>query len=198
MSTIYLEGGGDSAQLRIRCREGFRKLLEKSGFVGRMPRLVACGSRQTAFGRFNTAFLAKVDGEYVALLIDSEDPMTNINQTWDHLAIRDGWARPIGAADDQVLMITTCMETWIIVDRSTLEQHYGRHLRVSALPSLSNIESRDRHEIQAKLATATSPCPNAYTKNKRSFEILAKLNPDVLKRHLPSFARALQILNDKA
>ncbi len=38
-ATIFLEGGGDSKELHIRCREGFRQLLEKCGFKGRMPRL---------------------------------------------------------------------------------------------------------------------------------------------------------------
>jgi hypothetical protein len=48
---IYVEGGGagaDSKDVDIRCREGFRKLLENCGFEGRMPRLVklvaACGA----------------------------------------------------------------------------------------------------------------------------------------------------------
>ena len=46
MSTvIYLEGGGDSKELRVRCREGFRKLLEKTVQGAQMPRLVACGGR---------------------------------------------------------------------------------------------------------------------------------------------------------
>ena len=72
MSTIYLEGGGDDSLVRIRCREGFRKLLAKCGFAGRMPRLVACGGRGAAFDRFKTAH--ETAGEYVALLIDSEDP----------------------------------------------------------------------------------------------------------------------------
>ena len=33
-ASIYLEGGGDSKELHIRCREGFRKLLENCGFQG--------------------------------------------------------------------------------------------------------------------------------------------------------------------
>ncbi len=78
MSKIYLEGGGDSTQLTIRCREGFRKLLVKCGFAGRMPRLVACGGQGTAFDRFMTAHETAIAGEYLALLIDSEDPMADI------------------------------------------------------------------------------------------------------------------------
>ena len=52
---LYIEGGGDSKQLHTRCREGFRKLLERCGFGGRMPRLVACGGRNSTFDDFSTA-----------------------------------------------------------------------------------------------------------------------------------------------
>ena len=45
---IYVEGGGDAKDLRTRCREGFHKLLENAGFTGRVPRIVASGSRNEA------------------------------------------------------------------------------------------------------------------------------------------------------
>lgn len=35
---IYVEGGGDSAQLRADCRQGFRKFFENVKLAGRMPR----------------------------------------------------------------------------------------------------------------------------------------------------------------
>ncbi len=196
MSTIYLEGGGDnSAQLKIRCREGFRKLLAKCGFNGRMPKLVACGGREAAFDHFETAHRTRLAREYVALLIDSEDPMSNIETTWMHLKARDGWTKPHGASDDQVLLMTTCMETWIIVDRTALARHYGRKLQTSILPSLVNVEARPRDDVQIRLVNATSRCSNAYAKGKRSFETLGELDPVVLRRQLPSFDRMLRILN---
>ncbi len=42
---IYVEGGGDSKEQHVRCREGFRKLIEKSGFIKRSPAVVACGAK---------------------------------------------------------------------------------------------------------------------------------------------------------
>ncbi len=196
MSTIYLEGGGDSAQLKIRCREGFRKLLAKCGFDGRMPRLVACGGRGAAFDDFLTAHRTDIAGEYVALLIDSEDPMTDTEAAWAHLKVRDGWDQPCGVGDAHVLLMTTCMETWIIVDRAALARHYGQGLQTSALPPLVNVESRTRDDVQTRLEKATSKCSNAYAKGKRSFEILGQLDPKALKPHLPSFVRTLRILDE--
>ena len=197
MSTIYLEGGGDSAQLKIRCREGFRKQLAKCGFGGRMPRLVACGGRDAAFDHFLTAHGTEIAGEYVALLIDSEDPLTDINAAWVHLKARDGWEKPSEASDAQVLLMTTCMETWIVVDRAALARHYDQNLQRSVLPPLVNVESRTREEVQTRLEKATTRCSNAYAKGKRSFEVLGGLDPEALKPHLPSFVRMLRILNSK-
>lgn len=196
MSTIYLEGGGDSAQLKIRCREGFRKLLAKCGFDGRMPKLVACGGRAAAFDHFLTAHGARIAGEYIALLMDSEDPMTDIEAAWMHLKARDGWEKPSGASDDQVLLMTTCMETWIVVDRAALARHYGQGLQSSALPPLVNVESRARDDVLSWLANATRRCSNAHVKGKRSFEVLGQLDPEALTPHLPSFVRVLKILNE--
>ena len=192
---LYIEGG-ESKEDQIRCRENFRKLLERAGLSGRMPRLTACGSRGSAFDDFQTAPAGRKAGDYVAMLVDSEDPVTDIEKTWDHLERRDRWDRPASAVDEQVLFMTTCMETWIVTDQAALRAHYGQHLQESALPPLVNLEHRDRHDVQDQLFHATRNCSNAYSKGKRSFEVLGKLDPAVLKQHLPSFVRAERILKD--
>ena len=194
---IYIEGGGDSKELHIRCREGFRRLLEKCGFGGRLPRLVACGGRGATLDDFATAHSNAGADEYVAMLVDSEDPLRDVERTWDHLHARDGWARPQGAHDEQVLLMTTCMETWFASDRQALRDHYGDCLQESALPSLGNVESRTPKDVQDALAHATRTCRAGYAKGKRSFEIVGKLSPATLREHLPSFARCQRVLETR-
>ena len=194
---IYLEGGGDSKELHVRCREGFRKLLERCGFKGRMPHLIACGGRNDAYDDFKTAHTTQSDSKYIAMLIDSEEPVDDIDAPWQHLNHYDGWDKPDRASDSQVLFMTTCMETWIISDRETLASHYGSKLQSSALPALDDIESRSRHDVHEGLAHATRHCSNAYTKGKRSFEVLGKLSPPMLTVYLPSFRRAVHIFEER-
>jgi len=194
--TIYLEGGGDSKELHTRCRKGFRKLIENCGFTGYMPRLIACGGRDSAFDDFKIAHANKSNSDYVAMLIDSEDPLTD-SDAWEHLKERDGWNKPLDSEDDQVLFMTTCMETWIVADRDALAKHYGDKLQISALPPLVDLESRSRHDIQNDLFHATRDCSNAYKKGKRSFAVLEKLSPNELELHLRSFVRVKQILEDR-
>lgn len=194
--TIYLEGGGNnSKELHARCREGFRKLLERCGFAGKMPTLVACGGRGQAFKNFCTAHNARKGNSIVLMLIDSEDPMSDIERTWQHLASRDpSWIKPATASDDQVLMMTTCMETWIVADRAALRAHYGSNLNENQLPALVDLEGRGRQGIQDALERATSQCSNKYQKGKRSFQVLAALTRATLEQHLPSFVRDMRIL----
>ena len=192
---LYIEGGGPSKWDKIGCREGFRKLLQKSGFSDHPPGLTACGGRGATFDRFQTAHKIS-KGSFVAMLVDSEDPIVNVEKTWEHLKKSDNWDKPTGATDDQVLLMTTCMETWIVADPDTLDSHYGAKLQKNSLPPLHNLENRHRHEVQDKLAHATRNCSNAYAKGKRSFEILGILDPTAFE-NLPSFARMVRILNER-
>lgn len=193
---IYIEGsrvGPDSKSDQVRCREGFRKLIERTGFVGKMPRLSACGGRGNAFNDFKIAHSACKSGDYVAMLVDSEDPIADVDKTWDHLKARDAWEKPAGAVDEQVLLMATCMETWIAVDRKALKAHYGPKLQENALPILNKLEDQHRHTVHEKLLDATRNCSNAYAKGKRSFEVLGTLDPVALSA-LPSFSRVVRIL----
>ncbi len=104
---IYLEGGGRGAHSRegdIRCREGFRKLLESCGFQGRMPRLAACGGRRAAFGDF-AARHSSANADFVALWIDSEEPLSDLEAGWTHLETLDGWERPRGAVEPSFVRV---------------------------------------------------------------------------------------------
>ena len=79
---IYLEGGAkgpDSKFLTIACQQAFHKLLDSMGFTDRKPKLVACGGRGSVFERFCTAHKSGTC-DYVAMWIDSEEPMADIEQ----------------------------------------------------------------------------------------------------------------------
>jgi hypothetical protein len=199
---IYLEGGASGANsnyLNILCEKAFHKLLDAMDFVGRKPRLVACGARSEVYKSFRRA-LRDPGVSFVAMWIDSEEPMTDIEKTWQHLAevsTVEAWQQPPNTSDDQVLMMTTCMETWIVADRDKLRQHYSQHLNENSLPHSNGLESRNRHEIQRALVEATKNCKNSYSKGKKSFEIFEKLDPSALRLHLPSFGRIERILGEK-
>ncbi|MEX0794755.1 MAG: DUF4276 family protein [Pirellulaceae bacterium] len=192
---ILIEGGAsgnDSKQQQIECRQGFRQLLGNLG-LSRLPELAACGSRENTFKRFKSAHKNATPGDYIAMLVDSEDPVADIEKPWQHLT----WEQPSGVTDDQALLMTTSMETWIAADREALREHYGDKLSEKALPSQQNMESRGRQDIFDNLRKATRQCKIPYAKGKESFLILGKLDPRELEKHLPSFVRCRRILKEK-
>lgn len=199
---IYLEGGASdsySKNLNIRCQKAFHELLDKMGFKRpKKPSLKACGGRNAVFDDFCTA-LRSGQEDYIAMWIDSEEPMKDVEAAWSHLeGVRTvaAWKKPTGAEDEQVLFMTTCMETWIVADREALKRHYAHKLQESALPPLHALEDRSRHDVQDKLERATKDCQNAFAKGKRSFEALEQISPAALAQ-LPSFKRVQRILSDR-
>ena len=64
-----------------------------------MPRLVACGGRGVVFEDFKTAYASAGANDFIAMLIDSEDPVADSEATWVHLHARD---RRSGAFNDHL------------------------------------------------------------------------------------------------
>lgn len=120
---LYVEGGGDSASLKGLCREGFSTFLEKAGCKNRMPRIVACGGRQSAYDMFMTACKSN---EPCMLLIDSEDLVSEASP-WKHLANRTGdeFTKPDNATDDHCHLMVVCMESWFLADKVALADFFG-------------------------------------------------------------------------
>ena len=195
IARICVEGGGPpNTRVNAQCRDEFANLLVNCGFARDDFEIIASGGRGDAWNNFQDAHADANGAYYVALLIDSERPVADIEETWAHLADYDNWTRPPNAEDDQVLLMTTCMETWIAADRETLREHFGADFRPDELPELDGLERVRRGRMNDSLESATRYCSPQYSKGQVSFQILGKLNPDVLEPRLPSFRRARRIL----
>lgn len=202
---VYVEGGGDRAELKTRCREGFSKLIDKAGFAGRMPGVVACGSRNAAFDRFQTALRSARGDDYPILLVDSEDPIADANRpdadasgAWRHLAQRDGWARPDGVADDQAQLMVTAMETWLLADRQALAAYFPGMNTNALLPDTA-LEDRRKEDVLQALEDAARPSSKGgYAKGRDAFALLAQADPATLGSRLPHFRRFVAALEARS
>jgi hypothetical protein len=184
---LFVEGGGNSKDLKTECRHGFSVFLEKAGLKGNMLRVVACGGRGQAFDRFSTAVK---NNEPALLLVDSETVITadcqqNDSGTWKpwaHLKNRQGdnWEQPDNAAGSDCHLMVQCMESWFIADREALKAFFGKGFNENALPSAQNpIELIDKAQVYKALADATKSCETKkqYGKGEHSFKILARIDP---------------------
>jgi predicted ATPase len=200
--TLYVEGGGESKALRTACREGFSKLIEKAGFKGSMPSVVACGSRSNAFDSFATAAERQAKGHVPLLLVDSEAPVSQRPSPWAHVRERagDGWTKPGRATDDQLHLMVECMEAWLVADRAALTAYFGQGFSPRALPAATRlIEAIPKDELYRALAKATKQCKTkgAYDKAKHSFGLLATVDPSRLRAASPWAERFFATLEAK-
>ena len=162
-------------------------------------RVIACGSRNAAFDRFETALGGVKD--YPVLLVDSEGPVASANQlhnpsgAWRHLQSQDRWQRPSAAQDDQAQLMVTCMETWLVADRSAVGSHFPG-MNQNTLPPSVGLEGLRKEDVSAALGNATSPSRKGrYDKRRDSFDLLGKVDPVELKRELPHFRRFIDALD---
>lgn len=195
--TIYVEGGSPGA-LKIECREGFRLILEKAGLQGRMPEIVACGSRQEAYSRFQTAIENRRSNEVPLLLVDSEAPVTE--SPWQHVQRRegDGWKKPQDATDQDLYFMVQVMESWFLADRGALKNYFGADFKERKLPKGNQLEAIPKLQVFQGLKDATRECgrhkgyqSEAYHKGRDSFEILGKIQPRLVARASPEALRFL-------
>ncbi len=196
---LYVEGGGNSGRTSRRCREAFREFIEEAELQGRMPRIVACGSRDSAYDDFKRAQgqHQNAGGAYPMLLVDAEEPVT-AKSSWRHLEQRDGWARPAGAADEQCHLMVQVMESWFLADRDTLKSFYGQDFHNAALPPNPKIEQVPKRDVLEGLDHASRDTQKGrYKENKgsHSFGILAKLDAEKVteaSEFAKSFRKALR------
>ena len=191
--TLYVEGGGDSKDLKTRCRRGFAKFVENAGLAGRMPRIVACGGRNNAYKSFETALAM---GERTPVLLVDAEGTLSAESPWDHVLDQDGWDRPNGAGDRHCHLMVQIMESWFLADRSALVSFYGHEFQRGALPENRSVEQISKADVLRglKRATRNNTTKGRYHKGSHSFTILGKINPIVVESGAPSAKRFLDVL----
>ena len=197
---LYVEGGGDhNDALRTACREGFSKLLDKASLGGRMPRIVACGSRTEAFKKFCIAVRNAGADEFMCLLVDSEDPVEDNASPWAFLRARqaDQWTRPSAATDENAHLMVQCMEAWFLADLDAVERFFGQGFRRNAVPNRADVEKIPKRDLFTALDGATGACTARYRKGRLSFELLARLDPEKVAAS-PYARRLIETLRRKA
>ena len=195
---VYVEGGGDSSEMKAKCRRGFSYFFRKTDLAGQMPRIISCGSRQKTYDKFCTAVTQAEEDTFIVLLVDSEAPVTG--RPWLHLRDRDGWRTPSNATDNNAHLMVQCMEAWFLADKNTLAGYFGQGFNGNALPGQSKIELILKIDVNESLKRATrhSTPKGAYHKGHHSFDILSTLNPQKVIDACPHAKRLVRTLLNAA
>lgn len=164
-----------------------------------MPHIIASGSRQNAYDDFCTALKIVADGEFIVLLVDSEDVVAIGDKPWAHLEARDNWDKPENAAKKNAHLMVQCMEAWFVADRQTMATFFGQNFNANALPTREDVENISKRDLYAVLENTTRNCRKGrYGKGRHSFDILAQIDPAKVMAASPYAKRLIDTLLKKA
>lgn len=195
---MYVEGGGNKNNaLAIRCRQGFHEFFSKAGLKGRLPKVVACGGRASAYKDFKTSHENAGKDDISILLVDSEGPVSG-KSSWEHVKQQqeDQWHRPAGATDDQLHLMVQAMEAWLHADSVALRAFYGQGFREEALSQRKGVEDIPTTDLTTGLQRATRECQKGpYSKGEHSFQLLALIDPAKIRAASKYADRLLSVLD---
>lgn len=192
---IYMEGGSRRSFSNI--RKHTSNFITKAGIPESIFQVIPCGSRSNTYKQFVNQNPENKD-EIILLLVDAEEPVT-VKNPWQHLKDRDGWEKPVDATNEQCHLMVQLMESWFMADQETLKSYYGQNFRTKSLPQNPAIEEIPKRDIEQKLKHATrNTSKRTYDKGKHSFEILARLDPEKVRRASPYADRFFKALLEQS
>ena len=186
---IYVEGGGDRKDLQTRCRDGFRKLLERVAPRRGQLTIVACGSRNEAFKSFKLATEHPEPDTAYLLLVDAEEVVAKNRKPWQHLAARDAWERPAAVTDDAVHLMAVMTETWLLADPAALAAYYGDGFKKNVLPPAADLEGVAKKDVMLALERATKGTAKKSYAKSHGWELVGKISPEAIRARRPRFGR---------
>lgn len=201
---LFVEGGGNTSDLKEACRQAFREFVLKSG-VSNKPKIIACGGRDAAFRNFRLAVQA---GEAAMLLVDSEAPVAVECETgepeawsaWRHLQQRDPHWQSTSFTDADGHLMVQSMENWLLADRANLQRFFGQGFDAGKLPAATRpIEEISPEHAAAALGKASQKCKTKgmYHKGEHSFDLLAQTDPQLVLAASPWAKRFIGLLQRK-
>ena len=181
-------------------RRAWQIFFSKAGVDGQMLEIAVGGGQHEAFALFNSQLDRYMkDNETEPrplLLVDSEEPVAAGHTVWEHLRARvqHRFQQPAEADDDSAHMMVQAMETWFIADPPALQRFFDVSLDTSVFQNSSPLETILKEDALDMLRQATLRCRRHYSKGRRSYGILAEIDPQTVAAACPHADQLLQYL----
>jgi hypothetical protein len=188
---IYVEGGQEKyldMSLKNSMRSFLRELEEALRNIGWSLKIDMKHSRNEAFSAFCSPPQPDPTG-YRVLLVDAECTVHGNQSAKQHLRTRDGWdTAPHDAA--QFYLMVQMMESWFLADLDALEDYFGHGYRPNAIPKRNDIEAIPKDDVESHIESATiASARRKYHKGRHSADLLAKINPQLVRQKSPHCER---------
>ncbi len=189
---IFVEGGGNSRDEQSAIKFGFAKLVAKVLGNRAKPTIIPSGGRDQAYRAWERALRTNPD-KYSLLLVDSEAPILEGMDPWEHVSKRVSdthWSKPGNIDDERLFFMVQTMEAWFIADKQALVSFYGsRDFQASALPDRKDVENIPKKEIEQAIARASRNSRKGSYKKSHGFEIIGLVDAVKVRNASPHAAR---------
>ena len=136
---------------------------------------------------YKSALAAHPDAWNV-LLLDSDAPHNG-----SHADLCRG--KDIDPAHGSVFWMVEVMEAWFLTDIESLNQYYGAGFKKDALRGSPEVERISKTDVLARLKRATQATkPGEYHKTKHAPDLLATINPGLVRRAAPNCDRLFSLV----
>ena len=196
---IYVEGGPqaiDANGLR-RFRSGFKRHFERVDPRLEAIEVVAPGSTEQTIKRYAQGLKQYSDHSRVALLVDSDSPVT-ANSPAEHLRAKLDSAKVPQDARTNIFLMVQCMEAWIVADPEALEGFYkSKFFKKERLPKRPNLEQESKADLYAVLEKETKDSQKGqYGKISHAGKLLVLIDPEKVASRCPRFGIFRAWLNE--
>lgn len=124
------------------------------------------------------------------LLRDSEGPDTGKLSV--SLCVQHGWDT---SNANSIFWMVEAMESWFHADKGALEAFYRTGFRKDALKGNLNVEQISKKDLLDGLKAATSnTSKGAYHKTKHAPQLLARIDPDRVRKAAPNCDKVFQFV----
>jgi hypothetical protein len=172
---IHVEGGpiGVDANGLRRFRVGFKQHFERLDPQLRSLDVISRGSTDQTIKAYSEGVRQYAGNSIVALLVDSDSPVTT-GSAAKHLETKlDSASVPQGARANIFLMVQ-CMEAWFVTDIIALEKCFGTKVHSIEFPRNPNVEAVLKKDL---LAALDLPAKHTPTRRYHKIRDGAKYSP---------------------
>jgi len=183
---IYFEG---DSKLRSGFNEFFSTIRDAARDTRCPFHLIAAGG--TPIEDFNDALSTHRDAWNVLVLDSDRAADCSLEELCRAKAIDPRYR-------DRIFWMVQIMESWFLADVDCLKQYYGSDFNKTAVAGNPRVEDVPKRDVLDRLKGATKATkPGEYHKTKHAPQILATLNPTIVRTAAPNCERLFRILDAK-